>query len=58
MTEPRIQDLLRSGVKAINIGVPDFAATLEAQGIAVVHVDWRPPADGDREMMGLLDKLL
>ena len=58
MTEPRIQDLLRSGIKPVNIGVKDFAASLNAQGIEVVHVDWRPPAEGDREMMGLLDKLL
>ena len=58
MTEPRIQDLLRSGVKAVNIGVKDFAASLDAQGVRVVHVDWRPPAEGDKEMMDLLDKLL
>jgi len=58
MSEPRIQDLLRSGIHAINIGVKDFATNLDTQGVRVLHIDWRPPAEGDTEMMGLLDKLL
>ena len=42
----------------VNIGVRDFAETLVAQGVDVVHVDWSPPAGGDKELAALLDKLL
>ena len=56
--EPQVQDLLRSGVNVINVGVRDLAASLEGQGVRVVRVDWRPPAGGDKAMLDLLDKLL
>jgi FdrA protein len=58
MSEPRIHNLLGSGIHAINIGVKDFAANLDVQSVPVLHIDWRPPAEGDKEMMGLLDRLL
>lgn len=54
----KTKELLENGPKVINIGVPDFADTLQAQGIEVVQVNWVPPADGDPEMMALLDQLL
>jgi len=44
-------------IKVINIGLELFAETLKEQGVAVIHVDWRPPAGGDRKMVGLLNKL-
>jgi len=31
----------------VNVGVESFAAPPAAHGAEVVHVDWRPPADGD-----------
>jgi hypothetical protein len=42
----------------INVGVDDFGAALEEQGVQVVYVDWTPPAGGDQEMVDLLDQLL
>ena len=53
-----VDDLLQQGPIAINLGVRDFAASLEAQGAPVVHVEWSPPAGGDEEMIELLDRLL
>ena len=50
--------LLSSGPVTVNIGVKDFADTLESQGFQVLHVDWSPPAGGDTEMISLLEKLL
>jgi FdrA protein len=50
--------LLQNGPVAINIGIQDFAESLRAQGAEVVHVDWTPPAGGDRELLDLLDQLL
>ncbi|HUV16040.1 MAG TPA: hypothetical protein VMW28_05700 [Pelolinea sp.] len=50
--------LLEQAVIAINLGLNQFALSLEEQGVDVAHVHWTPPADGDEEMLDLLDKLL
>jgi hypothetical protein len=42
----------------INLGLANFAKNLEAQGVEVIRVDWKPPAGGDQEMIDLLDQLL
>lgn len=54
----KLDELLQDGPVAINIGVPDFAASLQTQGVEVVQVNWAPPAGGDPEMIELLDQLL
>ena len=50
--------ILTQPVIAINLGLSQFAASLEDQEVEVVNVNWTPPAGGDEEMMDLLDKLL
>ena len=52
-----IQNLLDGPVAVVNIGLPQFARTLEGQGVDVVQVDWSPPAGGDKRLIDLLDKL-
>lgn len=54
----KFKELLDQGPVAINIGVSDFAESLVTQGVEVIQVNWSPPADGDQEMMDLLDRLL
>ena len=54
----KLDEFLQNGPVAINIGVQDFAASLQIQGVQLVHVDWSPPAGGDPELIELLDKLL
>ncbi len=54
----RLEELLEKGPIAVNIGVADFAESLQLQGVKVVHVNWTPPAGGDLELMELLDQLL
>lgn len=49
--------LLANPVAVINVGLPNFAADLRMLGVAVVHVDWVPPAGGDPELGRLLAKL-
>ena len=49
--------LLKRPLKVINIGLEGFAQELERQGVAVVRVDWRPPAGGDPRLADLLSKL-
>lgn len=51
-------DLLAEEVIVINIGLPEFFDALQAQGVKAVHVDWRPPAADDEELIDLLDQLL
>ena len=54
----KLEELLHQGPIAVNIGVADFAETLQIQGVEVIHVNWSPPAGGDPELMELLDQLL
>jgi hypothetical protein len=49
---------LRTPLVVINLGLRRFAESLEAQEVEVVHVDWIPPAGGDKAMADLLDQLL
>lgn len=49
--EPRV---LREAVKVINIGLASFAQDLRAEGVAVIDLDWRPPAGGDARLSALL----
>jgi hypothetical protein len=53
----KAESLLGKKIKAINIGLPSFADDLEAQGVQVTRVDWKPPAGGDEEMQRLLERL-
>ncbi len=43
--------------QVINIGLESFADDLRAQGVTVVHLDWRPPAGGNARMAALLADL-
>jgi hypothetical protein len=52
-----MQRLLTEEVSVVNIGLEGFARELEQQGLAVVHVDWVPPAGGDPKLADLLSKL-
>ena len=51
------KNILREKLKVVNIGVSTFADDLRSQDVEVVHVDWKPPAGGDVEMLKLLAKL-
>lgn len=52
-----IGTLLRRPPAVINVGLELFAESLQAQGVPVVSVDWRPPAGGKQHLLDLLDKL-
>ncbi|MCW5878006.1 MAG: acyl-CoA synthetase FdrA [Anaerolineales bacterium] len=41
----------------INVGVESFYDSQSAQGAQTIHVDWRPPASGDEDLMALLSKM-
>lgn len=53
-----IKGLLNNPIVVINLGLKEFAESLEQQEMEVVHVNWSPPAGGDQEMMDILEDLL
>ena len=44
--------------RVVNVGLPVFAVDLGEAGVAVVHVDWQPPAGGDERLVALLVRLV
>ncbi len=44
-------------LRIVNIGLEWFYHELRRQGAEVVHVRWRPPAGGDKEMIDLLRRI-
>ena len=44
-------------LRVINIGLESFAEDLRAEGVAVVQLDWRPPASGNARLASLLADL-
>jgi hypothetical protein len=53
-----MKQLLSNKPVVVAMGIRLFTTALEAQDVRVVHVDWRPPAGGDKEMLDLLSELL
>ena len=51
-----IETLLARPLRVINLGLEVFAREVEAAGVEVVHVDWRPPA-GSPDVAALLARL-
>lgn len=49
--------VLKDPLSAINVGVESFAESLAAQDASVIHVDWRPPAGGNQELMSILERM-
>ncbi|MEM7748259.1 MAG: hypothetical protein AAF346_08395 [Pseudomonadota bacterium] len=49
--------LIEAPLKVVNVGLEMFASDLAKQGVEVVQVDWKPPANGNPELAKLLSKL-
>ena len=49
--------LIGRPVSVINVGLESFADDFRRQGVAVVDVDWKPPARGNPQLARLLSKL-
>jgi hypothetical protein len=52
-----IDGLFASKLAVLNVGPRVFGDAVRAQGAKVVQVDWKPVAQGDKEMTDLLDLL-
>ncbi len=53
----KINELFSKELNIINIGLESFYKELKAKKTEVTHVNWRPPAGGNRRMIELLNKL-
>jgi hypothetical protein len=51
----KVNDLFKSEIKVINVGLESFASSLKETGYSVIQVDWAPPAYGD-EVKAIFDK--
>ena len=49
--------LLEEPPRVINIGLASFADDLKQQDVAIVNVEWSPPARGNIELANLIAKL-
>jgi hypothetical protein len=49
--------LFTGPVRVVNIGLEGFAEDLQAVGVEVVQLDWRPPSGGNPKMTALLASL-
>jgi FdrA protein len=52
-----ILDLFKSRVAVINVGIEGLVEHLPSLGVAMVQVDWKPPAGGNLELLKKLKKL-
>ena len=52
-----VPDLFAGPLRVVNLGLELFAETLAADGVTVIHVDWRPPAGADPRLAALLAAL-
>jgi hypothetical protein len=53
-TQQLIPPLFQHDLRVISAGVGGFAEALRQQAVAVVELDWRPPADGQLELVDIL----
>jgi hypothetical protein len=51
------RDLLAAPPRVVNVGLEVFAASIASNGAQVAHVRWSPPAGGNTQLAGLLEKL-
>jgi FdrA protein len=49
--------MFASPLAAINVGLESFYDSLMSQGAQAVHVDWKPPAMGNEDLMSILEKM-
>lgn len=50
-------NLFKSDLKVVNIGLEGFYKATLDQGTTSVQVEWRPPAGGNKKLMDILEKL-
>ena len=57
MDVKKINELFSKELKVINMGLDSFADNLRKEEVAVLQMDWKPPAGGNKRLISLLEKL-
>jgi hypothetical protein len=52
-----ISELWKTPLKVINLGNRDFYEDLRRQGVEAVHLDWKPVANGEKDLVDALTSL-
>ena len=53
----KVNELFKTDLKVINIGLESFYSDLKEQEVPVIHVNWRPVAGGNKKLASLLSRL-
>lgn len=53
----RVERLLKEKPKVINVGLKSFYESLKEQKVDTIHIDWKPPAGGKRDLIEILKKI-
>lgn len=53
----KINELFKKDLNVANIGLDSFYKDLKSQKIEAIHVDFKPPARGNKKMASLLSRL-
>ncbi len=53
-----VDTLFNRDLRVINVGLSSFAQAIQQAGGSAVHLEWRPPARGNREIGRLLARLV
>ena len=49
--------VLHTPLAGLNVGLESFTTSLNTQGAAALHLDWRPPAGGNERLAGILARM-
>ncbi|MCK5763910.1 MAG: fdrA domain protein [Clostridiales bacterium] len=53
----KVNELFKKEISVVNVGLESFYNELKSQDVKAIHVDWRPPACGNKKMSSLLSRL-
>lgn len=53
----KIEELFSNKLSVINVGIEAFHKDLQSQNVKSIHVRWKPPASGNRELLNILSEL-
>ena len=45
-------------LKVINLGAVNFSSAIQEAGVDVTHINWKPPAHGDEELVKILFRMM
>lgn len=53
----KAEELLNKKMVVLNMGLKNFKESLDTQGVKCIHLNWKPPAGGKKEIIKILDRI-